>query len=73
MTFKNKDELIQFVKEQTNILLPKDKDDRINNKRNILYTEIRLSDKIMVLSLLNKHGIGYEQHIGNNYFIYIKN
>jgi hypothetical protein len=70
MKFKNKSELIQFVKQQTNILLPNETDNILNKKRNILYTEI--SNKFAVLDLLNKYNINYELHVHNNYFIFIK-
>lgn len=72
MKFKNKAELLQFIKIQTNVNLENDKNNILNNKRNLLYTNISKVYKITVLSLLNKHNIMYEKHINDNYFIYVK-
>lgn len=69
--FKSKSELIQFVSHQVNIILPNDKDDRLNRKRKILYTQITDRQKYSVLPLLLKKGVRYEKHINNNYFIFI--
>jgi hypothetical protein len=72
MTFKNKAELIDFIKHQTNITLTNDKTDLCNTKRNLLHTEINLTDKNIVLTILDKNNIRYEQHIKNSYFIMVK-
>ena len=69
MKFKNKDELVRFIQYQTNVLVTNDKDNILNKKRNILYTEI---NRITVLSLLTKYNIRYESHLHDNYFIFIK-
>jgi hypothetical protein len=71
MSFKNKAELVQFVKEQTNVQMAND-NNLFNKKRNILYTEIDRQNKITVLGLLNKYGIRYESHINNSYFVYVR-
>ena len=70
--FKNKAELIQFVKNQTNIELSNDKKDILNNKRNYLHTKIDNKCKIAVLSLLNKYNIHYESHLSDYYLVFIK-
>jgi len=67
---KNKTELIELVKKQTNIELAND-DLILNKKRKILYTQIFQKNKIQVLSLLQKHKIHYEKHVDNYYFIYL--
>lgn len=65
-----KQELICFIKQQLNIELENDKDNCLNKKRKILYTQINQVDKIKVLSLLAKNKIHYEAHINNYYFIF---
>lgn len=70
MNFKNKTDLIRFVKNQTNIELDNDKN-ILNNKRKILYTSINITNSYRILPLLKKHNIHYESHVGDNYFIYI--
>ena len=71
MSFKNKQELIDFIKHQTNISLPNPANS-LNSKRNILYTEISRSDAHRVLPLLSKKGIRYETHLQNAYWIYVR-
>ena len=71
--FSNKKELVQFVKEQLNVNLENDKDNKLNRKRNILYTQIagtRYSNE--VLRLLNQKEIRYEHHIHDNYWVWVK-
>ena len=70
MNFKNKTELIRFVKNQTNIELDNDKN-ILNNKRKILYTSINITNSYKILPLLKKYNIYYESHVGDNYFICI--
>lgn len=71
MCFKNKAELIEFVRHQTKAALPNE-ETFMNNNRKVLYTEIKKGDKIAVLSLFQKHKIRYETHVNNNYFVYLK-
>lgn len=71
MSFKNKQELIDFIKHQTNINLPNPVSS-LNSKRSILYTEISRSDAYKVLPLLVKKGIRYETHTENAYWIYVR-
>jgi hypothetical protein len=70
MNFKSKDELIQFVNHQVNVLLKNDKY-CLNDNMEILYAEINKSSKNRVLGLLEKYKIRYENHMNNNYWIYI--
>jgi hypothetical protein len=68
---KSKQELIDYVAHQLNITLENNKNDILNDRRKILHTTITKANKNAVLSLLNKKGIRYENHINNYYFIYI--
>ncbi len=68
---KNKQELIDYVAHQLNITLENNKNDILNDRRKILYTTITKANENAVLSLLNKKGIRYENHIKDYYFIYI--
>ena len=68
---KNKQELIDYIAHQTNITLKNDPCNALNSKRKILYTSINKKNRNTVLSLLTKKGIRYENHIQDNYFIYI--
>jgi hypothetical protein len=71
-TFKNKNELIDFVKTQLKVELVNDPNDRLNQKRNVLYTEIPKERELPVFSLLTKYGIRYEQHMKGYYWIFLK-
>ena len=68
---KNKQELIDFIAHQLNVTLKNDPNNALNGKRKILYTAIARVERNAVLSLLNKKGVRYENHINNYYFIYI--
>ena len=70
--FKNKIELIDFVKNQLNIEL-ENGNHKFNKKRNVLYTKIgshRHSNAL--LSLLTQHKIRYETHLNDYGWIFIK-
>jgi len=69
--FKNKSELIDYIKKQTNIEL-KNEDILLNKKRNVLYTEIPKGRKTFLLSFLNEKGIKYSYHVDDYYWIYVK-
>jgi hypothetical protein len=66
--FKNKKELVSFIKQQTNISLPNRKDD-FNRKRRVLYTQIKSKDKLTILSFLRRNGARTESHIKDYYWI----
>ncbi|MFC0903814.1 hypothetical protein ACFHWD_03800 [Clostridium sp. MT-14] len=72
MKFKNKNELIDFIRKQTNISLKNNKNDINNNKRNLLYTKIDINNKYSILSLLEEYNIKYETHLNDFYWIHIK-
>ena len=61
MTFKNKKELLAFVKKQTNVELENDKNNCLNSNRNVLHTEISRDVRYKVLSLFNKYNIRYNK------------
>ena len=68
---KNKQELIDYIAHQVNITLENDPNSILNGKRKILYTTITRNNRNTVLSLLTRKGIRYENHIKDDYFIYI--
>ncbi len=68
---KNKQELIDFIAHQIGVRLENNPDDILNSKRKILYTTITRNNRNTVLSLLTRKGIRYENHIKDDYFIYI--
>ena len=70
--FKNKKELVDWVKKMVNTELSNEKNGILNKKRNFLYTEISQQDGYNVFHLLNKYNIKYEKHMKDNYWIRIK-
>lgn len=72
--FNSKQDLIDFIKHQTNIEIKDDKSERLNNQDDILYARLPgHSDNNTVLSLLDKYGIRHEEHLNNGYWIWLKN
>ena len=71
-SFKNKAELISYIKTNTNVTLENDPADLCNKKRYILHTVINKIDRLNVLSFLNKRGIRVEEHLYDSYYIYLK-
>jgi hypothetical protein len=70
--FSNKQEFIDFIKNQTNVELIDDKSSNLNSKRNVLYTQIKGQATYSVLPLLKKLGIRYESHLDDYYWIWVK-
>lgn len=68
---KSKKELIDFVSHQVNVTLENNPNSILNGNRKILHTTIDRRCKNAVLGLLAKHGIRYESHVNNGYFIFI--
>ncbi len=68
---KSKQELIDFIAHQIGVRLENNPDDILNSKRKILYTTITRNNRNTVLSLLTHKGIRYENHVKDDYFIYI--
>ena len=72
--FDSKQELIDFIKHQTNIELKDDKAERLNNQNDVLYARLPgHSDNNTILSLLDTYGIRHEEHLNNGYWIWLKN
>jgi len=69
---KNKQDIVDFVKHQSNIELINDPTNILNKKRNILYTQITDRNAYTVFPLLRKKGLRYEKHIKDYYWIYAK-
>ena len=71
---KNKQDIVDFVKDQLNIELVNDPNNRLNRKRNVLYTFLPDSSRttIQFLSLMRQKGLRVEKHIGDNYWIWVK-
>lgn len=70
--FKNKSELIAWVENQVNVKLENDISNRLNQKRNILYTQIGGMARYSVPRLLTQKGIRYESHINDYYWIWVR-
>lgn len=71
MTFKTKQDFINLISHQFSVTLANN-ECYLNNKRNVLYTQIDKKYSNSILSYLKNSGITYESHIKDNYFIYIK-
>ncbi len=71
---KDKQGIVDFVKHQLDIDLVNDPKDRLNQKRNILYTYIPHSSRntYRLLSLLKQKGLRVEKHIDDYYWIWVK-
>ena len=68
---RNKEQLVNFVKQQTGVTLSNDKTDVLNKKRKSLYTQISRTDYNKVASLLNKNGFHIEGHVKDSYWIHL--
>lgn len=64
-----KQELISKVKYQLNIDLV-DENTLMKHKTNMMYININKKDKLAVLGYFEKHGIRYESHIKDYYFVW---
>lgn len=64
-----KERFINTIFMQLNIKLKNDKDNQFNKKRDWLYTEVKESDKTVLLSYLKKHSVEYNEHYDNYYWI----
>ena len=69
---KTKQDIIDFTKRQIGIDL-KNESGSLNSKRKSLYTEIPNEQKNVLIPLLKRYGVDAEQHIGNNYWLHIRN
>lgn len=66
-----KEKFINTIKTQFNIVLENDKANLLNKNRNILYTQINATNKNSLLSYLEKNNIRFEQHLNNNFWIWL--
>lgn len=69
---KTKQDFVDYVEHRHGLKLDNDKDDVLNKKRDVLYSNIPREKQHEVLNDFNKHGIRYESHMKDNYFIYFK-
>ena len=73
--FYTKQEFIDFVKNQINIDLTPDPNDKYISAKNdithVLYTKIPKHQEIKLLSFLNLMGRRYEEHLDDYYWIWI--
>lgn len=69
MKFKNKKELVDFIKNQINVELVNDPTNRLNQKRKILYTEIDKYKETLIFSTLHQFGLKAEHHMKQSYWI----
>lgn len=65
-----KQELISKVKYQLNIDLVDESNVTLKCKKNIMYIDIPKKHKLALLGYFEKHGIRYESHIKDYYFVY---
>lgn len=65
-----KDEFVNLIKQQLNIDL-ENEEGGLNKHRNILYTKVRNSDKLPLLSYLTKKGNRYSEHMNDYYWIWL--
>ena len=68
---RNKEQLVNYVKQQTGVTLSNDKTDVLNKKRKSLYTQINRNDFNKVATLLVKKGFYIEGHIKDYYWIHL--
>ena len=69
--FESKSELIEFIKQQTNVEL-KNIDGFLGDNPNLLYAEIPREKRNIVLSICRKHGIETNEHLNGRYWFYVK-
>lgn len=69
MELKTKQDIVNFIRHQTNVELENDPENILNKKRKYLYTSISVKDSYAVFGVLHKYGIRYEKHLNDNYWI----
>lgn len=73
MDFETKQDLIDFVYQQFNIVLENDENDPLNRHPDLLYTEIPRNQRDSILAFFKKKKIETNQHLNGKYWIYLKN
>jgi hypothetical protein len=69
--FEDKAELIEFIRQQTNIEL-KNIDGFCGDNPDLLYAEIPRKERNLVLSICEKYGIETNEHLNGRYWFYVK-
>lgn len=69
--FESKAELIEFIKQQTNVEL-KNIDGFCGDNPDLLYAEILREMRNLVLSVCKKYGIETNEHLNGRYWFYVK-
>lgn len=72
MNFESKQELVDFVKEQTGFVL-ENEEHFLNSDPHLLYTKIPRVVQNSILSLFHKKNIQTNEHTNNGYWIYLLN
>lgn len=72
MNFRNKSELIAFIKDQCGVEL-QEESGSLNDDPELLYTEIPRKYKNSVLSVLKKYGIETNEHLNGKFWLYLIN
>ena len=72
MNFESKQALIDFVKEQFNVVLENDEEYVLNDHPEFLYTEIPKLHRHEILSFFRKKNIETNEHLNGKYWIYLK-
>jgi hypothetical protein len=72
MNFDNKQQLIDFVKDQLNVEL-KSEEPFDNEYEELFYTKFPKERKGDILNLFYKYGIETNEHVNNKYWIYLIN
>ena len=72
MNFKNKQELINFVKTQLNVEL-KGEEPFDDEYEELFYTKFPKERKNEILALFHKYGIETNEHLNNRYWVYLIN
>jgi hypothetical protein len=72
MNFLNKQDLVNYIKQQFNVDIKNEKH-HLNDNPNILYAEIPIKHKNSVVGELKRRGVRIEEHINNKYWIWLIN
>lgn len=72
MNFSSKQELIDFIKKQTNVEL-QNVDNFCGANPDLLYAEIPRNHRNSVLSLCRKYGIETNEHVNGKWWFYLNN
>ena len=65
----SKTELVALVKHQLNVDIENDATNTLNQKRKVLYTQIKRINLNSVMSFLEAKGFAVESHVNDYYFV----